>query len=41
MALQGTAHSFTELHKPFYLDKAVIHEGGRPILDDLSKQYNQ
>ena len=27
VALQDMAHSFTELHKPIYQDKAVIHEG--------------
>ena len=27
MALDGMAHSFTELHKPLHHDKAVIHEG--------------
>ena len=27
VALQGMAHSFVELHKPFHHDKTVIHEG--------------
>ena len=27
VALQSLAHNFTELHKPFRHDKAVIHEG--------------
>ena len=26
VALDGMAHSFTELHKPLHHDKAVIHE---------------
>ena len=29
--LHSTAHSFTELHKPFHHDKAVIHEGSNSL----------
>ena len=28
VAVHDMAHSFTELCKPLYQDKAVIHEGG-------------
>ena len=29
--LRSTAHSFTEWHKPFHHDKAVIHEGSNSL----------